>query len=95
MLVPHENLSDVVASPFRLTDLTSTKPGVAETASSIGSAMNRDTSSAAAPGYRVRIVKTGSSMSGNNDTGSLPNDTDPSSTKAATADMVVTGRFSA
>ncbi len=50
MSVPQENLSVVVTSPFRLTDLTSTRPGVADTASSIGSAMNRLTSSAAAPG---------------------------------------------
>jgi curved DNA-binding protein CbpA len=48
--VPQEKRSVVVTSPLRLTDLTSTRPGVAATASSMFSAMNRDTSSAAAPG---------------------------------------------
>ena len=50
ILVPQENLSVVVTSPFRATDFKSTRPGVAATASSIGSATNRDISSAAAPG---------------------------------------------
>ena len=40
----------VVASPFRLSERSSTSPGVAASACSIGSATKRETSVAAAPG---------------------------------------------
>lgn len=49
MSVPQAKRAVVVASPLRLTERSSTSPGVAAIASSTGSAMNRDTSSAAAP----------------------------------------------
>ena len=48
--VPQANRAVVTASPFRLTERSSTIPGVAAIAVSIGSATKRETSSAAAPG---------------------------------------------
>ncbi len=92
MSVPHANCSVVVTDPFRLTLRRSTRPGVAATASSTGSATNRDISSAAAPDQLVRTVSTGSVTSGSSDTGSLDSDTLPSSTTASTLATVVTGR---
>jgi len=50
MSVPHPKRNVVVASPLRLTERTSTRPGVAATACSTGSATRRETSVAAAPG---------------------------------------------
>jgi hypothetical protein len=50
MSVPQEKRAVVVASPFRLTERSSTRPGVAASACSTGSATKRETSVAAAPG---------------------------------------------
>ena len=50
MSVPQANRAVVVTSPFRLTERSSTNPGVAATASSTGSATKRETSVAAASG---------------------------------------------
>ena len=82
-----------MASPLRLTERNSTRPGVAATARSIGSATNRLTSVAAASGYSVRMVSTGSVTSGSSETGIRPNDTEPSRTTPNVAAMVLTGRL--
>ena len=95
MSVPQAKRAVVVTSPLRLTDRSSTNPGVAAMASSIGSATNRDTSGAAEPAYTVRIVSTGSATSGSSDTGNRVSDTEPSSTTASTAATVATGRRTA
>ena len=50
MSVPHAKRAVVVTSPLRLTERSSTSPGVAATASSTGSATKRLASVAAAPG---------------------------------------------
>src|SRR4029079_5264580 len=82
MSVPQLNRSVVVTSPFRLTERRSASPGVDATACSIGSATSREASVAAAPGYTVRIVRTGSVMSGRSETGRRESETAPSSQTA-------------
>ena len=93
--VPHAKRAVVVASPLRLTLRSSTSPGVAPMACSMGSATKRDTSVAAAPAYVVRTVSTGNVTSGSSDTGRRDSDTLPSSSTASTAATVATGRRTA
>jgi hypothetical protein len=95
MSVPHAKRAVVVTSPLRLIERNSTRPGVAAIDSSMGSATKRDTSVAAAPGYTVRTVSTGSDTSGSSETGNRVSETDPSSTTARTAATVATGRRTA
>jgi hypothetical protein len=95
MFVPHPNRITVVTCPLRLTERTSITPGVGATACSMRSATKRETSGAAAPGYVVRMVSTGSSTSGRSDTGILVTETLPRSTTAMTVATVVTGRRTA
>ena len=95
MSVPHAKRAVVVASPFRLTERNSTSPGVLAIADSIGSATNREISSAAASLLIVRIVMTGKPTSGNNETGNRVSDTEPNNTTPRIEATVVTGRLTA
>src|ERR1019366_449182 len=82
----------VLSSPVRLTERTPAMPGVAATCCSIFSATTRETSSADAPLYTVRIVSTGRVTSGRSETGICEIDTAPRRTRVRVAAMVVTGR---